>query len=76
MDRKAFLSTKFVRLVAFLWLVVFPILFIALPTLEMATGDRERDLGPLWGFIVWILGPLAGGILMKWFGFTSKATDE
>ncbi|KAG1700516.1 FeS cluster assembly protein SufB [Nymphon striatum] len=57
-----------VRLIVFLWLIIFPIIFIALPVLEMVTGERENDLTPLWAFGVWILGPWAGSIIWKWFG--------
>ena len=72
MTRDQFLKSKTVRLIVFLWLIVFPIIFIALPTLEMVTGERENDLTPLWAFGVWILGPWAASIIWKWFGRPSK----
>ena len=68
MTRDQLLKSKMVRLVVFLWLIIFPILFIALPTLEMITGERENNLTPLWAFGLWVLGPWAGSIIWKWFG--------
>lgn len=72
MNRERLLKSKIVRLVVFLWLIIFPILFIALPALEMVTGERENDWAPLWAFGVWILGPWAGSIIWKWFGRESE----
>jgi len=66
--KEEFLKKKWVRFLVFIWIVVFPILFIALPALEMVTGERENDLTPLWALGVWILGPWAASILWKWFG--------
>jgi len=71
-----FLKMKSVRFCIFLWIVVFPILFIALPTLEMVTGERENDLTPLWAFGVWILGPWAASIMWKWFGGESEEETD
>ncbi len=68
MNRERLLKSKSVRLIVFLWLIILPIIFIALPVLEMVTGERENDLTPLWAFGVWILGPWAGSIIWKWFG--------
>jgi len=68
MTKEQFLKMKTVRLFIFFWIVILPIIFIALPTLEMVTGERENDLTPLWAFVVWILGPWAASIFWKWFG--------
>ncbi len=76
MTREQFLKSKTVRLVVFFWMIVFPIIFIALPTLEMVTGERENDLTPLWAFGVWILGPWAVSIIWKWFGQQNKEEQE
>ena len=76
MTREQFLKSKTVRLVVFFWMIVFPIIFIALPTLEMVTGERENDLTPLWAFGVWILGPWAASIIWKWFGQQNKEEQE
>ena len=76
MTRDQFLKSKTVRFIVFLWMIVFPIIFIALPTLEMVTGERENDLTPLWAFGVWILGPWAASIIWKWFGQQNKEEQE
>ena len=68
MTKEQFLKLKTVRFAIFLWIVIFPILFIALPVLEMVTGERENELIPLWALGVWILGPYAASIIWKWFG--------
>lgn len=68
MTKEQFLKLKTVRFFIFLWIVVFPILFIALPAMEMVMGERENELVPLWAFGVWVFGPWAASILWKWFG--------
>ncbi len=72
MTRDQFLQMKTVRFFIFLWIVILPIIFIALPTLEMVAGERENDLTPLWAFCVWILGPWVGSIIWKWFASRVK----
>lgn len=72
MTKEQFLKKKTVRLFIFLWIVIFPILFIALPLLEMVTGEREKEIVPLWAFGVWVFGPWAASILWKWFGSEKK----
>ena len=76
MTRDQFLKMKTVRFFIFLWIVIFPILYIALPTLEMVTGERENELTPLWAFGVWVLGPYAGSIIWKWFGSEKEVEEE
>jgi hypothetical protein len=68
MTKEQFLKLKTVRFAIFLWIVIFPIIFIALPVLEMVTGERENELVPLWAFGVWVFAPWAASILWKWFG--------
>lgn len=72
MTREQFLKMKTVRFAIFLWIVIFPILFIALPVLEMVTGERENEIVPLWAFGIWVFGPWAVSILWKWFGGEEK----
>ena len=47
-------------------MVVFPIFFIALPAIEMFMGESEKSWTPVWGLIVWMMGPLVGSIVMKY----------
>ena len=75
MERNRLLSSIWMRIIVFLWMIVFPIIFVAIPALEMVTGEREWGLGPAWGFGVWILGPLVGSILLKYVGGTKDTSD-
>ena len=59
-------SSVWMRVIVFLWMILFPILFVALPGLEMMRGEREMSLGPLWAFVVWLLGPVAVAIVLKY----------
>ena len=68
MDRKELLSSKWVRVVIFLWMIVFPIIFIALPSLEIFMGEQEKNWTPVWALIVWMLGPWVASIVMKYAG--------
>lgn len=68
MDRTRLLSTVWMRAIVFLWMVVFPIIFIAIPALEMVQGEREWGGAPVWAFAVWVLGPLAVAIVFKYAG--------
>ena len=68
MNNTSFLSSWWVRVIIFLWMIVFPIVFIALPTLEMFMGEGEKSWTPVWGLIVWMLGPWVASIVMKYVG--------
>lgn len=68
MTKERLLSSIWVRIGVFLWMIVFPIIFIAIPALEMVTGERAVGLMPAWAFLVWMLGPLVGAIGLKYFG--------
>jgi len=74
MDLKSLMSKPWMRIVVFLWLVVFPIVFIALPGLEMILGEQEKSWTPVWGVIVWMTGPWAGSIILKYVG--GEPTEE
>jgi hypothetical protein len=68
MNRERFLSSIWMRLIVFLWIIVFPIVFIALPGLEMLMGETDKSWTPVWGLIVWMMGPWVGSIVMKYMG--------
>ena len=68
MNKQKVLSSRWTRLLVFLWMVVFPIFFIALPAIEMFMGESEKSWTPVWGLIVWMMGPLVGSIVMKYVG--------
>ena len=76
MDVRALLSSKWMRLVIFLWMVVFPVLFIALPVLEMVTGEREISYDPAWAFAFWVLTPAAASVVMKYFANVQPSEKE
>jgi hypothetical protein len=77
MTGKKLLQSKITRLVVFLWFIVFPILFITIPAVEMAMGERESSDFPLWALGVWILGPVAAGIVAKnFFGNAGNETKK
>lgn len=73
MNREKILKSVWARALVFLWVIVFPILFIAIPVMEMMMGDREVGIEPLWAFGVWILGPIAASVILKYAGNGSKA---
>jgi len=66
MDNARIFSSPWVRAAVFLWGIVFPIVFVALPALKMATGETALNWAPFWAFCVWILSPLAISIAMKY----------
>ena len=72
MEKSRFLSSIWVRLIVFLWMIVFPIALIAIPGLEMVMGEREWGLAPAWAFGVWFLGPLVATIVYKYMGGGKK----
>ncbi len=68
MNRTQLFSSKWMRVVIFFWMIVFPIVFIALPALEMFTDGQEKSWTPVWALIVWMLGPWVASIVMKYAG--------
>ncbi len=67
-NRQGFFASKWARLIVFLWMIVFPIVFVAVPALEMFRGETPASLTPLWGLALWLLGPLAVSITLKYAG--------
>ncbi|MGB7286043.1 MAG: hypothetical protein WBC71_03840 [Salaquimonas sp.] len=77
MNNKKLLQSKTARAIVFLWFIVFPIVFITIPAVEMYMGEREYSDFPLWAFGVWVLGPLAAGIVIKnFFGSAGNETKK
>lgn len=78
MTRKQIFSSKWMRIVAFAWLILFPLVFIAIPIAEVFTAEREITFetmkAPFYAFAVWILGPWTGSILLKYA--TANTTQE
>ena len=72
MEKKRILSSIWVRVIVFLWMIVFPVVMVAIPALEMVTGEREWGLAPAWAFAVWLLGPLVAAIVFKYVGGGKK----
>ncbi|MEM9278926.1 MAG: hypothetical protein AAGA76_10150 [Pseudomonadota bacterium] len=75
MTRDQLLSNVWVRMLIFAWMIVFPIVFVALPAFEMFLGNTEKSWTPVWGIIVWMLGPWVGSILMKYLGGGNSEAD-
>jgi len=69
------LAKPWMRIVVFLWAIIFPIVFVALPLLKVSTGEAELTMGPIWAGAFWILTPLAVSIGLKYFG-GAPAADE
>ena len=64
-DRNLF-SKPWVRIVAFLWGIVFPIVFVALPLVKVATGEAEFSMQPIWALALWVVSPFAVSIVLKY----------
>ena len=62
------LSSPLARIAVFLWGIVFPIIFVALPLFHVVNGDREFHMSIVWAFLVWVLSPLVLKIALKYFG--------
>ncbi|MEM7067679.1 MAG: hypothetical protein AAF478_02250 [Pseudomonadota bacterium] len=76
MTREQLLSSVWVRMLIFAWMIVFPIVFIALPAFEMFAEGGEKSWTPVWGLIVWMLAPWAASILMKYLGSGEEADQK
>lgn len=76
MARDQLLSSVWVRMVIFAWLFVFPIVFIALPFAGMFIGEREQSWTPVLGLMVWMLGPWAASVIMRFTGMRSLESQE
>ena len=68
MTRGHLFTKPWVRFVVFIWMIVFPIIFIVLPALEMFADNTPKSWTPVWALIMWMLGPWAVSIVMKYSG--------
>ncbi len=68
MTREKLLASIWVRMLVFAWMIVFPIVFIALPMVEVLFGRAEQSWTPVWGLLVWLLAPWFVSIVMKYVG--------
>ncbi len=57
-------------------MILFPLVFVAIPALDMAMGERALGLAPAWGFGVWVLGPLVVSIVLKYIGNSGDSGDS
>ncbi len=73
---KNWMASKWVRLIVFLWMFIFPLIFIALPLLEMFTEERATSSAPVWALIVWMLAPAAVSIGVKYMGGSKESQSE
>ena len=72
MSKRSTFSSVWMRILIFIWMIVFPIVFVAIPTVEILLGEREFELMPLWAFAIWIAAPLVVAIVMKNWGGGSQ----
>ncbi len=72
-----FLSTIWARAAVFLWLVVFPLVFIIVPVAELMTGEGKETAMPVWALVIWMLGPAVVSIAFKYLdGNAPSETNE
>ena len=67
------MASPWMRVLVFLWGIVFPIVFVALPALEMLGKERPVSMDPVWALALWVLSPLAVSIGLKYFRAGSEA---
>ena len=76
MESRALLAKPWVRIVLFLWGILFPIVFVALPLLKVATGEAAFTMQPVWAFAFWVLTPAAVAIVWKRFGPQAETEND
>jgi len=80
MKDEKILSSIWTRVLVFFWFIIFPLFAFLIPAFEMLFESREISMFPVYGFLVWILGPIAGWILLKnffgWGGSEPKKETE
>ena len=66
MTEKSLFAKPWVRIVAFLWGIVFPIVFVGLPLVKVATGEAAFSMQPIWALALWLISPFAVSIVLKY----------
>ena len=66
MTTRELLAKPWARVVAFLWGIVFPIVFVALPLIKVTTGEAEFSMDPIWALVLWVVSPFAVSIVLKY----------
>ncbi len=66
MTARELLAKPWVRILAFLWGIVFPIVFVGLPLMKVVTGEAEFSMGPIWALVLWVISPFAVSIVLKY----------
>ena len=66
MNTRELLSKPWVRILAFLWGIVFPIVFVALPLVKVTTGEAELTMAPIWALVLWVVSPMAVSIVLNY----------
>ncbi|MEL7273098.1 MAG: hypothetical protein AAGK33_06630 [Pseudomonadota bacterium] len=54
-----------VRILIFMWVVVFPITFVVLPVMKMVTGEAPVSTEPVFPLVMWFLSPLVFVVVTK-----------
>ncbi|MEM9732655.1 MAG: hypothetical protein AAF903_04095 [Pseudomonadota bacterium] len=54
-----------VRILIFMWAIVFPIIFVALPVMKMLTGEAPVSTAPVFPLVIWFLSPLIFVLVTK-----------
>jgi len=68
MSQRSLFSSVWMRALVFLWMIAFPVVFVAIPVVEILRDERKFDLMPLWAFGIWVAAPLVVAIVLKNWG--------
>ncbi len=65
MTQKEFIASKWVRIIAALWVFVVPIFAVAIPALQYFDGKTDDYMTSVYGGVMWLLGPLVARVVLK-----------